>query len=268
MTNQNPIPLNSVETPETVPEAELQFEQSRFVRNVIRSTLTPVLPDPAKATGAAVIVAPGGAFRMLSVDNEGFEVAQWLADRGITAFVLKYRLIQTPADDRAFMDELQRVLRNVRPGQGLETPAFALEDGKTALAMVRARAKEWHVDPHRVGFLGFSAGATLTLSMALLPEPAERPDFVAPIYGPMGAVDVPAHAPPLFAAIAADDQYFGNGNADLIQSWLAAKRPAELHIYFNGQHGFGMKKLTNSTAVHWIDEFYWWMNSSGFLIKQ
>ena len=184
---------------------------ARVVRNVTRPTLTPFLPPAGKGTGAAMIVAPGGAFMMLSIDYEGYDVARWLADHGIAAFVLKYRLRKTSPDPQAFLMELAALMKGVgnrTPGAAAEAPrttAEAMADGQAAVALVRSRAREWGIDPSRVGFVGFSAGAMTALSVALSPDASRRPDFVAPIYGPMSHQTVPPDAPPLFAAIAADD---------------------------------------------------------------
>ncbi len=134
---------------------------SRFVRNVTVATLTPVLPAPGKASGAAVIVAPGGGFRTLSMDNEGWDVANALAKQGIAAFVLKYRLNQTPADMAGFQQAMAELFsgaarRPPRPNQATMATELSpqLEDARAAFALVRSRAKEWQVDPKRIGMIG------------------------------------------------------------------------------------------------------------------
>jgi acetyl esterase/lipase len=247
-------------------ESGLLGPSNRTVRNVTKPSITPYLPPAATATGAAMIVAPGGGFMMLSIDHEGYQVAQWLADHGVAAFVLKYRLNPTPADTKEFLGQLKALLLNMgTPETGPpQTPAGAFADAKAAIALVRSRSKEWGVDPARVGFMGFSAGADATLSVGLLTDPAVRPDFIAPIYGPMRHQTVPADAPPMFAAIAADDPTFGGGQAELFSDWVAAKRPAELHVFERGGHGFGMI-TTNTTSDHWIQELQWWLEARGYL---
>lgn len=243
----------------------------RNVRNVVAPTLTPVLPDPAKANGLAVIVAPGGAFRALSMDSEGYLVARWLADHGIAAFVLKYRLVDMPRDPTeygkamgAFMGKAMQQLNDPKgPQPDLSTPAPALEDAQAAVRLVRSRAAEWKVDPNRVGFVGFSAGAMTALSVGLGDKEA-RPDFIAPIYPPLVARDVPADAPPMFLAIALDDPLFGKGDLGLIDSWRAAKRPVEAHLYEYGGHGFGMTGRRPASMM-WIDQFHAWMKDRGLL---
>lgn len=237
------------------------------VRNVTRATLTPVLPDPAKATGAAVIVAPGGGFMMLSMSSEGWEVARWLADHGIAAFVLKYRLRPSPADNGAFASGLAAAFQRAASG-GSETPTpdEAIADGQAALALVRARATQWHVDPKRVGLLGFSAGAMTVLGVTQHATPETMPAFVAPIYPYMSKVEVPAAAPPLFASLAMDDPLVGGKGYGLVEGWRAAGKPAELHVYQSGGHGYGLGRPGTATAG-WIDTFYRWLAFNGFLGK-
>jgi acetyl esterase/lipase len=242
---------------------------SKFARNVTVATLTPFLPDPAKATGAAVVVAPGGGFRTLSMENEGWDVARALADRGVAAFVLKYRLNPTPADMPGFEKSMRELFSgNARPPRMDPEKAMAaiapqIADSRAAFALVRRRAGEWHVDPDRVGMVGFSAGAMLTMATALAGEDA-KPAFIGNIYGPLSAVTVPADAPPLFVALAADDPFFAHGGFGLIESWQAAKRPVEFHLYEQGGHGFGMyPKETTSTG--WFDAFASWLAMHGYL---
>ena len=254
----------------TAPEAWHSQYGSVFARNVTVATLTPFLPDPAKATGAAVIVAPGGGFRTLSMENEGWQVAQALADKGVAAFVLKYRLNPTPEDMGDFEKSMAAMFTpGARPPQppAQQDPSVALApqiaDVRAAFALVRSRSGGWHVDPDRVGMVGFSAGAMLTLSTALYGQDA-KPAFIGDIYGPLAPVTVPADAPPLFIALAADDPFFGNGGYGLIDSWRAAKRPVEFHLFEQGGHGFGMyPKETTSTG--WFDEFTRWLAMHGYL---
>lgn len=165
------------------------------VRNVTRPTLTAFLPKPGTATGAAMIVAPGGGFLGLSIEKEGWRIAQWLADRGIAAFVLKYRVLPTPASQAEFADKMAVVLKGGNPGFAPpeDTPAAAYADGIAALRYVRGHAAALGIDPKRVGFMGFSAGGFLTRSLVERAG-ADRPDFAAPIYPNMAAIAVPADA--------------------------------------------------------------------------
>jgi acetyl esterase/lipase len=246
------------------PEIDEQLGGNHVLRNVTDPNLTVYLPDPARNTGTGVIIAPGGAFMMLSIDFEGHDVARWLAARGITAFVLKYRVEETPASDLFFDAVLVKRLYGVQHRSGVDLPPFAGEtlgvaDGFQAMRLVKRRAAEWRLDPNRIGFLGFSAGAIIALHVAGDYDAATRPAFVAPIYGLRTfAHPIRSDAPPLFIAIASDDPFFPQGATDLYTAWRKAGIAAELHVYDQGGHGFGMKP-GGTTSSHWIDEFAWWL---------
>lgn len=238
-----------------------------MVRNVTRPTLTPFFPKPGKANGAAVIVAPGGAFMGLAITHEGWDVARALADRGITAFVLKYRLIQTPADDAEagkFMGQMMMKEIGSPMDGALLKQSFAPADARAAIAMVRANAAKWKIDPARVGIIGFSAGAMTSRRVALDAPLAERPNFVGYIYGPQDAEPVPADAPPLFNAIALNDGLFANKGFPIAQAWLVAKRPVEIHGYQTGDHGFGLG-APGTTNTGMLGQFVAWLDMQGFL---
>lgn len=249
---------------------EVWFEQwgDPFVRNVTLATLTPVLPDPGKATGAAAIVAPGGGFMFLSMGNEGWEVARALADRGVAAFVLKYRTRPTPQDPAAFEAAVNAMFAGAaRPpaptAEAADSPfADQVADATAAFALVRARAAEWRVDPDRVGMVGFSAGAMTTLATTLA-SPSADPAFIGLIYGPLTAVEVPADAPPMFVALAADDPLFAHSGFGLVEAWRAAGRPVEFHLYQNGGHGFGLGN-PGKTSNGWFDVFARWVELNDF----
>jgi len=267
------IPLGTGPLPgATHPESWHRQYERVFARNVTEATLTPFLPDPDKATGAAVIVAPGGGFRSLSMENEGWDVARALNRHGVAAFVLKYRLNQTPADLDGFAESIRQMLSGPRPPRdpGAADAAKMLEpqlaDARAAFALVRSRAAEWNIDPDRIGMIGFSAGAMLTLTTALHGEDA-RPAFIGNIYGPISAVnDVPADAPPMFVALAADDGLFSNQGFGIVESWQKAGRPVEFHYYEQGGHGFGMyQKETTSTG--WFDAWVSWLRMHGYLSR-
>jgi acetyl esterase/lipase len=244
---------------------------SLFARNVTVATLTPYLPDPSNASGAAVVVAPGGGFRTLSMENEGSNVAKALAAKGVAAFVLKYRLNQTPEDMPGFEKSMAAMFSRTaaRPPRPSTPDAMAaaiapqLEDARAAFALIRRRAAEWRVDPSRIGMVGFSAGAMLTLTTALAGQDA-KPAFIGDIYGPVGAMTVPADAPPLFVALAADDPFFGSGETGIVKSWIAAKRPVEFHLYEQGGHGFGMYPKT-TTSTGWFEAFAQWLGMHGMV---
>jgi acetyl esterase/lipase len=235
------------------------------VRNVVQPTLTPVLPA-GSSTGAAVIVAPGGGFLGLAMDTEGWQIARWLANHGIAAFVLKYRVLPTPPSLEVFEDEFNRMLRGERVSfaNPADTPREALADALAALRLVRSQAREFRVDPDRIGFMGFSAGGFLTRSV-IANAGNEMPAFGAPIYPNMAAMDVPQNAPPLFVAIAADDFLLKRaGGLGLVESWLEAGKPIELHLFATGGHGFGLGRQGTS-ALGWIELFHHWLEVNGLL---
>lgn len=233
------------------------------VRNVTRPTITVFRAD-SKANGVAVIVAPGGAFLGLEMDKEGWAVAKRLASHGITAFVLKYRTLRTPADQKVFLAELTKMIQG-KPaafGAPADTPSEALADGLSALRYVRQHAGAYGIDPHRVGFMGFSAGGFLARTL-VEKGGAERPDFIAPIYPNMGPMQVPADAPPMFVAVAADDFLLNREKGlPLVEAYRAAKRPVEFHLFGDGGHGFGAGKPGTTTA-HWLDQFLLWLDVMG-----
>lgn len=249
-----------------LPEAVSSEPRTALIRNVTTPTLTAFLPEPSKATGTAVIVAPGGAFIMLAIDHEGYDVAKWLADRGVAAFVLKYRVAQTPSAENDFQKMRAEQMRN----PGLLDPIIksqaplSIADGKQAIKLVRSRAAEWGISPKRIGILGFSAGGGVTSAAALEYKPDERPDFAASIYGVSNAHEVPADAPPLFLATAADDDAVPASRVvELFSRWQAAGKPAELHVYAQGGHGFGLHRQ-GLPSDHWIEAFYDWLQAQGF----
>jgi len=240
------------------------------VRNVEYPTLTPVLPAPDKRNGAAVIVAPGGGFEMLSMTEEGFAVAEWLAEHGISAFVLKYRLNRTPVPVAEWRRASAERMKNLR-GEGGETPRLpippaAIADAAAAIRLVRQNAEQWGVDPERVGMIGFSTGAMTTIAAGDFEEAGSRPDFIAPIYPPMWSRKVPEYAPPMFLAISLDDSLFTAGRPlDFLNDWQSSGRPFEAHLYQSGGHGFGMEGNGAATAL-WAEEFYAWLDDRALLV--
>lgn len=261
-----PIP---VYPPGTMPKAATPERTQKSgndtnVWNVSEPSLTPVLPSPEKANGAAVIVAPGGGFWFLSWENEGTRVAERLAAEGYTAFVLRYRLDRMPDDPDAYaaasMKKLQGLFVLASKG-GVQDVVHdgekaAAADAAAAVRLVRSRAGEWKVDPKRVGFIGFSAGGITAANVATL-DPTGRPDFVGIIYGGLHN-PVPRDAPPAFIAASVDDTLMGDGAIPMFQAWRAAGRPAELHLYEKGGHGWGMTTKGLSSDI-WFEEFLLWM---------
>ena len=270
----NAIPLGTGGVDDQ-PASETWFRQwgDPMARNITTATLTPFLPEPGNANGAAVIVAPGGGFRWLSMGNEGWEVAEALAEQGIAAFVLKYRLFPTAEsldDFTAWMirprtvpasssDTVQSKARSSLQQMNLSNQ---LADAEAAYAMIIKRAEMWGVDTDRIGMIGFSAGAGLTMHATLNSQTMDLA-FIGPIYGGMGAVEVPKDAPPMFNVIATDDFLF-RGQFGVIDSWYQAGIPVEFHLYQNGGHGFGLGN-PNRTSNRWFDAFIHWLNVNGFL---
>ena len=269
----NAIPLGTGGVDDQ-PASETWFRQwgDPMARNITAATLTPFLPKPGTANGATVIVAPGGGFRWLSMGNEGWEVAEALAAKGINAFVLKYRLHPTPASLEEFSDWMQnRAFAPPKPGDA--TPprppqidlSNQMEDAEAAYAMIVKRAAEWGVDTSRIGMIGFSAGAGLTMHCTLNSKTMNLA-FIGPIYGGMGPVEVPADAPPMFNVIATDDFLF-KGQFGVIDSWYKAGKPVEFHLYQNGGHGFGLGN-PDRTSNRWFDAFIHWLDVNGFLMAR
>ncbi len=240
----------------------------KIVRNIAWPTLTAYLPDPSIATGTAVVICPGGVFHYLAIESEGTAVARWLCAHGIAAFVLKYRVVQTEARDEDLIKQLQERFSNpmnlIAHMQQMEPLAIA--DGQQAMKVVRRRAAEWGIAPERIGILGFSSGGVVTIGAAMQYDEESRPNFAAPIYpAPSGVgIVVATDAPPLFLLVANDDPMSAGVSLPLYSAWRDAGHPAELHIYAQGGHGFGMKKQDLPTD-HWIERFSEWLQSQGFL---
>jgi acetyl esterase/lipase len=263
------IPLYGDATPGSASSENWSFFDDKHfvVRNVTRPTLTAFLPDAKKATGAAVVVAPGGAFMLLAIGPEGWEVAKRLNERGIAAFVLKYRVMPTPtgeAEASAFMnDKVKKGLPNPKKQPTLQY-APSTDDGLAALALVRQNAVIYNIDPKRVGMIGFSAGAMTSLNTVMKAKPGTGPDFFGYIYGPQATVRVPKDAPPMFSAIAFDDPLFPTMGFPIAAAWHKAKRPVEVHAYERGGHGFNLG-VQGTTTTLMLDQFVAWMDMHGYL---
>lgn len=271
----NAIPLGTGNVDgQTAPETWFRQWGDPMARNISAATLTPFLPEPGKANGAAVIVAPGGGFRWLSMGNEGWEVAEALTANGIAAFVLKYRLHPTPESLDDFKESMNRTFAppadssgspaGVEPPRPRRDLSDQLEDAEAAYNLILKRAEEWGIDTARIGMIGFSAGAGLTMH-ATLNSKLMKLAFIGPVYGGMGPVDVPKNAPPMFNVIASDDFLF-RGQMGVIESWYEAGLPVEFHLYQNGGHGFGLGN-PDRTSNRWFDAFIHWLDVNGFLNK-
>jgi acetyl esterase/lipase len=251
---------------------------NRMVRNVVIPTVTMFKPAAGTANGTALIVAPGGAFTFLMVDYEGYDMARWLSQHGVTAFVLRYRVGHSPENDAdipAFRENQSKSLSH--PGPTVVTPpvvagarqqarAWGEEDGRQAIRFVRQHAKEWGLAANRIGIVGFSAGDGVVMGAVMQHDAQSRPDFAAPIYAAYeSATPVPADAPPLFIAAADDDKLVAPiSGARIYEAWHAAGKSAELHIFVKGAHGFGMKHQ-DLPSDSWIDLFKNWMAAMGYL---
>ena len=240
------------------------------VYNVTKPTLTVFVPEADKAIGTAVIIAPGGGFHALSINSEGLDVAKWLVQKGVTCFVLKYRLVHVHSNDptaefagkmgkKEFDDDVSKVM------------PLVVADGRNAIAWVRKHAAEYKIDANRVGIMGFSAGGTVASSTLFGYTKENRPDFVAPVYPffPSAMIGAVANdAPPIFIVTATDDGFgLAPHSIDLYNKWLSTKHDAELHMYARGNHGFGMRKQ-NLPTDSWIERFYDWLGVQGLLVKK
>jgi acetyl esterase/lipase len=254
-------------------------DQQPRIRNVTQPTLTAFLPTNAQANGTAIIIAPGGGFVHLAMEKEGNAVARWLQARGVAAFVLKYRL-QDSGTEEEYRAQAAAMARATASQPGAPTPAaappapnparqqaveFAIADGQQAIRLVRQRAAEWNLNPDRIGLMGFSAGGMLTMGVVMKNDAASRPNFAAPVYGGgTNGAKVAADAPPLFIAGAHDDPIASANSARLYIEWKNAGRSAELHIYSQGGHGFGLTKR-GLPVDGWIDRFGEWLQIQGLM---
>jgi acetyl esterase/lipase len=226
------------------------------VTNVHNPTLTVYLPPKDKATGAAVVIIPGGAHRFHTIASEGYNVGQWLADHGIAGFVLKSRLARDDANP---------------PGtpQPYTIEGHSLPDAQRALRLIRSRAAEWGVNPAAVGILGFSAGGEVAALAAMRaegvkPDAADpidrgdaRPDFQALVYpGASGKIIPEKGAPPAFLACGADDRPdISEGLPALYLRFKKEGVPVELHVYAKVAHGFGYRPERPSASSSWPERF-------------
>jgi acetyl esterase/lipase len=232
----------------------------RTIANVSDPSVTVYLPPAVITTGAAMVVAPGGALRLLAWDGEGVKVAQWLNSKGIAALVLKYRTLQTaaaPARGRGAAApgpvagtgpgrqelEIRKANANPAPDDAALTEVLrmAVADAQQAIRLARKNAAAWRIDPARIGIMGFSAGGGVAVGTALAEKSDASPDFLVSVYGPsLQDVDVPAHAAPLFIAVGSTHFNVTNGCLALFAAWKAAGKPAEIHVYDQVSAGFGM----------------------------
>lgn len=264
LTAEEPLPLWPNGAPGSEARAsEPETLEGTNVCNVHNPSLTPYLPDPAKATGTAVIICPGGGHKKLCLGHEGGALAEWFQARGIAAFVLKYRLAREPNSSYTIQDH-------------------AMADTRRALRIVRSRAAEWHIKPDRIGIMGFSAGGELAAFAAMksdagqpgaadpIDQTSSRPDFQALIYpGTSDLFTAEKGMPPVFIACGYSDRPdIAEGMARLYLKYKAAGVKAELHIYSEAGHGFGYRPDKTGAAAKWPERFTEWLTDSGFLDKK
>src|SRR6266516_138025 len=232
----------------------------RVLSNIHKPSITPYLPPADKATGCAVIVAPGGGHRELWSDHEGHNVARWLSQRGFAAFVLKYRLARETNSTYTVDDH-------------------ALADMQRAVRVVRSRATEWGIATNRIGVMGFSAGGEVAFLSAMRFDPgaadasdavarqSSRPDFQALIYpGSSRRIEPATNSPPVFLVCGYKDRPdISEGLAGVYLKFKQLKVPAELHIYAGTGHGFGLRANGTNPAGQWLERFEEWLADSGFL---
>ncbi|MFV3126592.1 alpha/beta hydrolase [Niveispirillum sp. KHB5.9] len=257
------VPGAIADMPPEVTEDRIPF--GTITRNV--STPSLLVFQPAKPNGTSVIVAPGGGFHMLSIENEGIAVAKWLNSLGVTAFVLRYRLIPTGEDVAiklfqriAKRDEMVAALAPLRP--------LVIADGQQAVRHVREKAATYGVKPDRIGLMGFSAGGALAVWSILSQDKPSRPDFVLAIYPGLlpDPLQAPAGAPPLFTVVAGDDTISVKDTDRLAAAWRAAGLEVEQATYPAGGHGFGMKQQGKPTDA-WTARLQQWLDAKGLLSK-
>lgn len=255
-------------------QKEAQMYSDLFKTEVVYNVTDPSLLvyKPAKGvknTGTAIVIAPGGGFQSLSINREGIELAEALSKKGITAFVLKYRLNKTETNDpaREMMDKLKD--RAAFEKNSLVTIKLAAQDGKNALKYVRDNASKYGIDVKKVGIIGFSAGSTVAMETVLDNTADQLPDFVANIYGgpreDLLKTATPEKKIPMFVCAASDDQLkLAPRSIQLYNKWLEAGQSVELHMYAKGGHGFGTGKQ-NLPVDSWLNRFEEWLAFQGFL---
>jgi acetyl esterase/lipase len=263
---QEIIKLPNTETPPVTWEtAENEYFSNiwntQVVTNVSEPTMQVFRPKDEINNGTSVIVAPGGGLFALSINSEGNDVAKWLNEKGITAFVLKYRLVPTGEDAVAeiendaskepekFMERVTTVL------------PYSIKDGLNAVKHVRENADTYGINPNKIGFMGFSAGGAVTVGVGYNYTEESKPNFLVPVYYWSSVVPLEKpkeDAPPMFLVCASDDPLgLAPGTIALYSSWHEAGKTVALHMYSKGGHGFGMRKQ-GLPSDSWIERFYDW----------
>ena len=236
------------------------------VTNVAVPTMEVFLPKGNTENRTAVIVAPGGGLYAHSITKEGSDVAQWLNKKGIVAFVLKYRLVPTGEDGVGEITALSQSNPNEIGIQVAKVLPFAIDDGLNAIAQVRKNAKNYGVDPNKIGFMGFSAGGAVTMGVAYNYGIANKPNFLVPVYPWTDVMPIQTpkeDAPPMFIVCATDDPLgLAKGSIALYSSMFEAGKPVALHMFAKGGHGFGAE-AQGLPADKWLRNFYEWSVGQG-----
>lgn len=238
--------------------------QTRVITNVSKPSLLVYRAPEGIANGTSVVICPGGGLYAHSIESEGIAVAEWLSKRGITAFVLKYRLVPTGEDGTKQLSEEWE--------EGTKKAAHLLhlsvDDALNAISHVRSNATKYHVDVNKIGLMGFSAGGAVTMGATYNSNASNRPNFIAPIYAWMDIVPerkMPIDAGPAFIACASDDPLgLAPASVKIYQDWMSANNLSELHMYANGGHGFGMRPNGNNSDK-WIEHFGEWLRGQGLM---
>jgi len=218
--------------------------------------MTVIAPEANQRTGAAMIVLPGGAFGALAWDVEGTEVGQFLADRGITAFVLKYR-VRTPTVGVAWSILTRGIADGISPGR-----AAAAADAEQAIKVIRQNAGRFDIDPTRVGMTGFSAGAITTLATLANEDPKSRPNIAASVYGLDYNEGLRPGTTPLFLAAAEPDPTVDDGKR-IERVWDEAGAPVESHFFSSGDHGFGLGR-PGTDSMRFSGVYESWLRDQGY----
>jgi acetyl esterase/lipase len=248
--------------PEEQVDVELPGQgKVHIITNVTVPTLTVYRPPVDQRNGTAMVVVPGGAFRALPWDLDGTETARWLVSRGVTAFVLKYRVRPPSRSVTSGAESFDAFALRTRPAREI-----AAADTMQALALVRSGAKQYAISAQKVGLIGFSAGAMIVMNLAVAKNPAARPDFAVSLYGALLETGAPpAGAPPIFIVAAQDDtQAPPIRSVEIFDRWTKAGLPAELHLYEKGGHGFAFRRQ-NVPADRWPEAFEDWLASRGYI---
>ena len=233
------------------------FFGALMVRNVTQPALYPVLPDSELANGKAVIVLPGGGYRFVSMENEGFPVAEALAAQGYVAFVLKYRTVPSPEAPADFLEETSAVFRMLGKSRLADHPP-AVVDLATAYNYLEANCVQFGCDNEDIHAIGFSAGARTLIRWIETASKVDTLRSAALIYPPMLDAIEGDQRPPLFVAMAANDPLFRQAPFHLVEEWFDETNSIEFHLYAHGDHGFGMSRQ-NVTASSWIHQYTNWL---------